>query len=1111
MTKFHWTRAVGLSLIASTIQTALRPVWPRACRGSVWALLIVFCCCGVWPRSAIAQQKATSTKADPQKGTAAPAAKDSPAKESSAEAIQQYRLAVPLQNKGNYDFAVEEWEKFLTLFPNDPLAPKARYYSAICHQQLKQHDQARAAYEMLLKVEPQFDQLESVYANLGVALLAQARAAQPAKQQPLLARADEVFAELLVKYPQGTKAAEARFNRADALYLADKKPAAVALWKELLAKNADSLLRAEALYNIGVTQQELKQPQEAGATFDDYLKQYPKEKQATEVSLRRGLTLYEQQKYAAAEQRFAVVAAAKNFPQADFALLRQGDALLALNKPAEAATVYAKLARDFPKSEFNAEAILQAGKAFHLAGKAAAARQWLATLTADPANKLAGDAAHWLARSYLKDNQPAEVIKTIDAILPKITVPAQQAELQLDRAEALYQSPDNKKDALAAYTAFADKFPDSPQLATALYMSGQTAMELRDFAAGTKLSERFLQRFPQHELLPYVLFVAAECALLSDDPAKADALYAQLLEKHAQHAEVPFWKLRRGWTFLKQKNYDRAVEHYTALLKDLKKPEQLAEAQALLGTALLESQKPAEAIKALNASLAAQPTGHTAEEALLNLARAQRANKDPDAAKVTLSKLLKDFPQTAQADRARYRLGELLHTGGDYKAALGEFAWIVKNAPNSPLLADALLGMATASAALQDYPAAQKLYTELLQKPAPAPILPRAYFGRAGVRIQQQEYAPAAADLKQFLDLNPAAAERSEARYLLGYAQAADKKYDAAIATLGTLLKDDPQYAAADKALYELAWAQQTARKADAAQATFARLAKDFPASPHAAESWFNVGEFAYQEQKDYAAAAKAYTQALQAGGAANVSELALHKLGWARYQQNDFAGAAQAFADQTSKYGQGKWAADGTFMSGECLFKQNQFDPALAALEKAVALPVSSPVYKELALLHAAQSATQLKKWETALKLAERFAADFAASAYLPEAIYEQAWSQQNLKKLDEARKLYDLAAVAAVKEGKGEIAARARFMNGEILFEIGQHKEAVKQFYAVAYTDEKKYPTWQANALYEAARCFEVLKNVESAKKSYAELVATYPESDKVEPAKKRLDALK
>ncbi|MGC4006744.1 MAG: tetratricopeptide repeat protein [Pirellulales bacterium] len=326
------------------------------------------------------------------------------------------------------------------------------------------------------------------------------------------------------------------------------------------------------------------------------------------------------------------------------------------------------------------------------------------------------------------------------------------------------------------------------------------------------------------------------------------------------------------------------------------------------------------------------------------------------------------------------------------------------------------------------------------------------------------------------------------------------------------MLKDDPNYVNADKVYYELAWAQQTSGDKAAARESFAKLGTSYPKSPHAAESWINVGDFEYQDKKDYKSAAAAYEKALAAAPVDALAESATHMLGWSLFNQNDFAAASKRFAEQIAKYPKGKKAADGAFMAGETLFKQDQFAAAAPILEKASAADLSLPLYKELALLHAAQSAAQTKKWEQALKLSERFVKEFPTGGYLGEATYEQAWSKQNLKQLDDAFGLYEHAFAEATKAAKGELAARAKFMAGEILFEQGKHNEAVKSFYKVAYgADPKTFPTWQANSLYEAARCFEVLKNVDQAKKLYAELVATYPESDKLKPAEQRLAALR
>ena len=55
---------------------------------------------------------------------------------------------------------------------------------------------------------------------------------------------------------------------------------------------------------------------------------------------------------------------------------------------------------------------------------------------------------------------------------------------------------------------------------------------------------------------------------------------------------------------------------------------------------------------------------------------------------------------------------------------------------------------------------------------------------------------------------------------------------------------------------------------------------------------------------------------------------------------------------------------------------------------------------------------------------------------------------------------------------------------MIGEIQFQQKRHAEAVKSFFRVVYG--YAYPQWQAEACYEAARCFEVLGKKSPGRKS-------------------------
>ena len=163
-----------------------------------------------------------------------------------------------------------------------------------------------------------------------------------------------------------------------------------------------------------------------------------------------------------------------------------------------------------------------------------------------------------------------------------------------------------------------------------------------------------------------------------------------------------------------------------------------------------------------------------------------------------------------------------------------------------------------------------------------------------------------------------------------------------------------------------------------------------------------------------------------------------------------------------------------------------------------------SSEAFQVVATLHAAQAAGKLNEWEKSLKLAESCAAAHPKTSYLPELLYEQAWALQNLEQYDKALPLYH----KVIESTNRETAAKAQFMIGEVLFLKKDYQEAIRAFYKVIYG--YSYPQWQADATYEAGRCFEMLKNAKQAKEHYLDLIRKFPKSDKIDPARERLRQL-
>ena len=228
---------------------------------------------------------------------------------------------------------------------------------------------------------------------------------------------------------------------------------------------------------------------------------------------------------------------------------------------------------------------------------------------------------------------------------------------------------------------------------------------------------------------------------------------------------------------------------------------------------------------------------------------------------------------------------------------------------------------------------------------------------------------------------------------------------------------------------------------------------------------------------------------------------------------RKDHAAAAAAFREQLASAATGPLAADAQAMLGESLFQAGDYAAAAKPLAAALVKPesLSSDDLRGLVWLRAAECAGRRDQWEESLKYATQLVKAQPAGGYAGQGRYAAAWALQNLGQFDKA-----LAAYREIADGgRSELAARARLMEGEVLFEQGNHKDAVKAFFKVAYGfGEQQAPAafhpWQAQATFEAARCFEVLGKTDQAAKLYAEMVERYPDSQQVPAARKRLDAL-
>ena len=353
---------------------------------------------------------------------------------SSPAAVSQYRDAVAFQNRGIYDLAADEWQKFLENFAADPLAGKAQHYLGVCRLQLKQYDQVIASFKVGIEKRPDQELLPTTYLNLG---LAQYSGAQAGKKELYRAAAD-TFTTLEKKFPKNEAVPQAVFYAAEALYGGGDKEQASALYTRYLKENPTGSLRPDAVYALGVTQEELGKATEAAAQYDSFLKEFADHRLRAEVIMRRAETLFAAKQFKPAAQWFDSAARHPNFALADYALLRKGATQYEQKDYAKAAATYASLIEKYPNSSHAAAARLAAGNCYYLSGEFAEANRHLKPVIS-AGGEPAVEAAHWIARALIKQRHPDKALKLAERMSAKAGQAPFAPNLLMDRADAAYE------------------------------------------------------------------------------------------------------------------------------------------------------------------------------------------------------------------------------------------------------------------------------------------------------------------------------------------------------------------------------------------------------------------------------------------------------------------------------------------------------------------------------------------------------------------------------------------------------------------------------------------------------------------------------------------------
>ena len=1064
-----------------------------------------------------------------------------------------YADAANFQTNGAIGLAIEQWKDFLKKYPQHELAPKAAHYLGVCYMQSDPPQLIDAARSFGLALQDQeYELREESLANRGWCFYAAAMAGDPI-DKGLLKESLTSYEQLLKENPKTRYRDRAYFYSGESAYSLGEPEQAIESYSKMLQLDdaKDSGLRCDALYARGVAQEEVQDFAAATQSYQQLLQGCGDTDLVVDVLLRLGDLQIGSGDYQTAASNFEKVFNDKSgLATADdqaYAMFRQAYAYVRLQKPGEAAGRYETLVDQYPESDYASAAVLAAAQTRYQAGDIATATTGFRQVLAGDDPVASTEAAHWLARIELAAANAAvegtaeriEAAQSAYEIANRRTEIGAQGEyalnLGLDAAEALSFMKDRLPEALEKFEEFANQAPTSPLAPRALYNAAFTALSLSDHDKAIQLANELERRYASSELLPDTQFVRAEANLMAGNAVEAAKQYNALIDnpKYSDNPQRSAWVLRAVTAMTSAKQPKDAVAMVEKNLDALMTARQKAEALLLAGQAHMQTGEASRAAEKFKASREADPTWSRSDEAFLLAGQAQLTAGNQDAALGIWKQLIKESPQSRVADQARYKLGQAASSAGKFQEAVDQFDPILEFKRDPALLPFARYGKGWAQMQAEQYEDAAETLGQVISNFPDHPILDDALLARGIAFRNLKQYGQAKEDLTDFLETKPDGIQRGHGLYELSLVEQSLGNSQAAAEQLMTLTKDIPDYPGMDKVIYELGWSLREAGDDAAAIEQFERLMDNYPDNPLLGESAYFVGQHYYGEE-NWELAAGAFATAAENADDPDLLEKSLYRLGWSQFKAGGFAEAEATFVRQFREASDGKLYLDSMMMVGEARFKQDRFEEALRAYGKARekieadgddAKTIRDPAerqVRELTLLHGGQSAAQIKDWPQAIDWYDALRERFPATTYLPQVFYETGFAHQQAGNDERAIGLYSQVA----DNYRNELAARARFMMGEIYFAQKEFSKAIPEFQRVMFGfGAEKAPAdiqnWQAKSGFEAGRCAELLVDAaqsESAKEKargyarnfYGYVIEKHPNHELAAKAQERLRSL-
>ncbi|MBI3006186.1 MAG: tetratricopeptide repeat protein [Ignavibacteriales bacterium] len=967
---------------------------------------------------------------------------------------QDYTFAYGLYKDGLYQLAAQQFEKFLSQFPQSLKKIDASFLRSECAFQLQKFDVAVRGFTSFVSEHPQSPLTDDAFFRIGESHLRMKNPDEGVK----------AFKTVLDRFQQSELAGEAAYWIGESYNKNQEYENAMKYYSLAYENYPTNRLRDYALYSMGLLYQHRPNYPKAIESYNRLMKELPQSKLAAAAKVRIGECYYYSKDYRRAVDELTKLRVTIEQPEergeADYLIAEAhyqlGEYFVAQNK-------YDAFLSNYPEHKLERDVIYALGWTFLKLKEYRKAAQTFDRLTnGNDALAHTGLFRRGMAERFSGDSQAA--LKTFAAVV--------EQKPHGDFADnALYETGliyyDNKKpsDAKPYFQRVASEYPSSDIIADAGRMLGECLVAESNYREA-------LDAFTRSVTLPDVSFdvkVASGfqvgwCQLKLKMYREAAASFRSFMgtfPKHPKSVLAQFWLAESEY---QQANYENALKAYQLVPVGSEKYE---DALYGIGWSYFKLNKFDKAAESFEKLILSYPNGKLLFDARLRLADSYFFEKDYKRALSAYRTVLRSYPSKEEADYAQYQLAQSHVRQGDNAEAYQQFTALIKNFPKSGLADDAQYALGWINFQKKMYLDAIKEFQKLIASYANSELLPRAYYSLGDSYYNLQQYVAAEKSYREVIQQFPKSNYVLDAVTGIQYCLVAQGKSEQALAVIDVYAKESSTSAIAEDLYLKKAEMLYTQKKYSEAMREYRSFTEKYPKSASISTAYYWLGK-CLEAQGELNGAALTFERAANAPqGNRKVAAQALLEAATIYSKQEKYERAFDVLARIEKEFKESEILPDAMFIKAVLFVENKNREDGQRQFET---------------LIERYSSTTAADKARVAL-----------ANFYLKDGEPEYS------------RKLSEQVATSRTDE----IGAEAQYLVGMALTAAKKWDEAVTAFLRVRYVFPA-YERWLAKSYLGMGSAYEGMQEYSKAKEAYQNVLKLKKEEESTAEAQRRLKKL-